>query len=222
MTHRTLPIRPNLDQLKHQAKDLLRALRRGDANALATLQTHHSKSIAPERAKLADAQHALARSYGITSWPRLVLVCRMAEAIWSDDVNAVVELVREHPKLVHEDTLGTRSSWGAPMAYAANLGRDRIIAALRDRGATDLQHAFDRACLQGRLETARQLYAMGARPERDAVMGPAETQSGEGMAFLLELGAEISDAHGSRLAHHRRLAGCGDRDRRRPALVRGR
>ncbi len=199
MTHHQLPVRPNLDQLKHQAKDLLRALRRGDADAIATLRAHHPK-IAPERAKLADAQHALARSYGVASWPRLVLVCRMTDAIWNDDVDAVVELVREHPKLMHEDVLGARSSWGAPMAYAANLGRDRIIVALRDRGATDLQHAFDRACLQGRLETARQLYAMGARPERDAFMGPAETQSGDGMAFLFELGAEISDAEGNRLA----------------------
>jgi hypothetical protein len=31
-------------------------------------------------------------------------------------------------------------------------------------------------------------------------MGPAETQNGEGMAFLLELGASISDEHGDRLA----------------------
>jgi hypothetical protein len=34
---------------------------------------------------------------------------------------------------------------------------------LRQLGAVDLQHAFDRACLQGELETAQQLYAMGAR-----------------------------------------------------------
>ncbi len=49
------------------------------------------------------------------------------------------------------------------MSYAANLGRDRIIAMLRDLGATDLPSAFDRAVLQGRIDTARRLYAMGAR-----------------------------------------------------------
>jgi hypothetical protein len=86
------------------------------------------------------------------------------------------------------------------MSYAANLGRDRIIAMLRDLGAEDAQFAFDRACLQGQLDTARLLYAMGARPALDSVMGPAETQNDAGMAFLLELGAEISDANGDRLA----------------------
>jgi hypothetical protein len=86
------------------------------------------------------------------------------------------------------------------MSYAANLGRDRILAMLHDLGAADLQHAFERACLQGRLETARQLYAMGARPLPGCVMGPAETQSGPGLALLLELGAEITDEQGDRLA----------------------
>ncbi len=61
------------------------------------------------------------------------------------------------------------------MSYAANIGQDKIIQMLRELGAVDLQHAFDRACLQGKLETAAQLYAMGARPEADAVMGPCET-----------------------------------------------
>ncbi len=46
------------------------------------------------------------------------------------------------------------------MSYAANLGRDRIIEMLRDLGAEDAQFAFDRACLQGRLDTARLLYSM--------------------------------------------------------------
>jgi hypothetical protein len=86
------------------------------------------------------------------------------------------------------------------MSYAANLGRDRIIAMLGELGATDLHSAFDRACLQGKVETARRLYAMGARPVRDSVMGPAETQCGSGLAFLLELGAAIADEHGDRLA----------------------
>jgi ankyrin repeat protein len=86
------------------------------------------------------------------------------------------------------------------MSYAAKLGRNRIVALLRELGATDLQHAFDRAAWQGQLDTARQLYAMGARPQRDAVMIAAENQNGSHMAALLELGAAISDAHGDQLA----------------------
>lgn len=200
MADRHFPVRPNLDQLKHQAKDLLKAIRRGDASALAKLQKQHPERVEPGHAKLAGAQLALARSYGLPSWPRLVLACRMTDAIWRDDAEAVRQLVLEHPRLLHEDARGVEGNWGPPMSYAANLGRDQIVALLRDLGATDLQHAFDRACLQGKVDSARRLYAMGARPVPGSLMGPAETQSGSGMAFLLELGAEISDGHGDRLA----------------------
>jgi len=200
MPDRHLPVRPNLDQLRHQAKDLLRAIRRGDRSALAELKRHHPGSVEPGQVKLADAQLVLARSYGVSSWPRLVQACRMTDAICRDDVEAVRELVLKHPRLLHEDARGVAGNWGPPMSYAANLGRDRIVAMLSDLGATDLQHAFDRACLQGRIETARRLYEMGARLEPGAVMGPAETQSGAGMEFLLRLGAAISDEHGDALA----------------------
>jgi hypothetical protein len=200
MPDRHFPVRPDLEQLKHQAKDLLRAVKRGDPSAAAELQKHHPEPVDPKDAKLADAQLALARSYGLPSWPRLVLACRMTGAIWRDDVDTVRELVSKHPRLLHEDARGVKGNWGPPMSYAANLGRDRIIAMLRGLGATDLQSAFDRACLQGQVETARQLFAMGARPAIDSVMGPAETQNAPGMELLLELGAAISDEHGDRLA----------------------
>jgi ankyrin repeat protein len=197
---RHFPVRPNLEQLKHQAKDLLRAIRHGDLAALAALQKHHSRPVKPENAKLADAQLVLARSYGLPSWPRLVIACRMTDAIWRSDVETVRDLVSRDPRLLHEDARGVRGNWGPPMSYAANLGQDRIIQMLRELGADDVQFAFGRACLQGRLETARQLYAMGARPQPGEVMGPCETQSGAGLAFLLELGAPLSDAHGDRMA----------------------
>jgi hypothetical protein len=86
------------------------------------------------------------------------------------------------------------------MSFAANLGQDRIVTMLRELGADDLQHAFERACLQGRIGTARRLYAMGARPVRGSVMGPCETLSDTGLALQLELGAELYDANGSALA----------------------
>ena len=84
------------------------------------------------------------------------------------------------------------------MTYAANLGRARIIAMLRGLGAADLQSSFDRACLQGQVETAKMLQAMGARPDPDAVMGPCETLNADGLAFLLGLGVPLADAHGDR------------------------
>ena len=71
---------------------------------------------------------------------------------------------------------------------------------MRDLGADDVLFAFERAALQGRLDTARLLHGMGARPTAGSVMGPAETLSGAGLAFLLELGAPLTDEHGDRLA----------------------
>lgn len=97
MPDRHFPVRPDLEQLKHQ----------------------------PEEAKLSDAQLALARAYGLPSWPRLVLACRMTGVIWRDDADVVRELVLKHPRLLHEDTRGVLGNWGPPMSYAANLGRDQ-------------------------------------------------------------------------------------------------
>ena len=51
---RDLPAHPNFDQLKKQAKALLRTLREKRADATR-----------------ADAQHAVAREYGFASWPKL-------------------------------------------------------------------------------------------------------------------------------------------------------
>ena len=201
MSERHLPVRPSLNQLKHQAKDLLCFLHQGDVSAIADLQQYHSKNLSPADAKLSDAQLILARSYGNASWPRLVLSCRLIDAIWKDDVTTVRELILKNPRLLNDNARGTEHcNWGPPMSYAANLGRDQIIDMLHGLGAEDMQKALDRAILQSRIDTARKLFAMGARPEPGAIMGPAETQSGKGMAFLLELGAEIADEKGDRLA----------------------
>ncbi len=202
MTERRFPVRPNLEQLKHQAKDLLRGLRRGDPSAAAELQQHHPEHIPPGAAKLADAQLALARSYGLPSWPRLVLACRMTDAIWRDDAQAVRALVLQHPHLLHEEVTVKKSNWGPPMTYAANLGRDRIITMLRELGATDLEWAMGRAVLQGQIGTARMLHALLGAPRLpdDALGGPAYTLSATGTALVLELGGRVCDENGRRLA----------------------
>jgi hypothetical protein len=200
MADRHFPVRPNLDQLKHQAKDLLRAVKRGDPPAVAEFQRNHPEAIVLATAKLADAQLALARSYAFPSWPRLVTACRMTDAIWRADAGAVRELVLKDPRLLAEHAGRPHGHWGPPMSYAANLGRDEIVRMLRELGAADFQYAFVRACLQGRLETARLLHAMGARAIAGTVMGPCETHCDAGLALLLEMGAEFCDERGDRVA----------------------
>ncbi|MDR3689571.1 MAG: hypothetical protein P4L46_09350 [Fimbriimonas sp.] len=197
MSYRHLPVRPNLEQLRHQAKDYLRLLQQEDPATIADFREHHPSPPSSADAKLADAQLALARSYRVPSWRRLVMACQMTDAIWRGDVDAVKRLVLKEPKLLHETARGTPdSNWGPPMSYAANVGQNEIIEMLRSLGADDLNHAFDRACLQGRIETARMLHTMGAVPGDDCLLWTCETQNPAGMKFLMELGLPFVDKSG--------------------------
>ena len=216
MPQRRLPVRPDLDQLKRQAKELLRALRRGDPDAIAEFDAFHPKPPPPELARLADAQLALARAYQGPSWPRLVDACRLADAIWNDDREALKRLIARRSDLLREPVLIRESNWGPPLSYAANLGRDGIIEILHQAGADDLAKAFNRAVLQGRIATARKLHAMAGLPPMpdDALQDPAYTLSVEGTDLVLELGARVVDADGRCLAPIATVLGTDSRDPR--------
>ncbi len=77
MVPRELPARPNLEQLKKQAKSLLHAAQARDRDALqrfAALPEFSGKSIDEIDATdlaLHDAQSVIAREYGFPSWPAL-------------------------------------------------------------------------------------------------------------------------------------------------------
>jgi ankyrin repeat protein len=194
MPVRRLPVRPDLEQVQRQAKELLRAIHAGDASAVAELRQRHPEPVDPAAAKLADAQLVLARSYEAASWTRLVHAVRLAEAIWRDDAEAVRALVSGNPALIREQVLIRQdSNWGRPMTYAANLGRNAIIRVLREMGATDLESAAGRAALQGHPDTVRLLFDMsGSAPiENWSLAGPAYTLNVEGTAVMLTLGARI-------------------------------
>ena len=62
---RSLPDRPDLAQLRRQAKELLHAARAGEQGAEARIRQ------ASDRQDLAAAQLALAREYGYSSWGQL-------------------------------------------------------------------------------------------------------------------------------------------------------
>ncbi len=203
MPARRLPVRPDLDQLRRQAKELLRAIHAGEAAAIAELRAYHPNPVPPPKARLADAQLVLARSYEASSWTRLVQAVQLVDAIWRDDLEAVRRLVTSNPTLIHEPALIRKdSNWGPPMTYAANVGRDRIITLLHGLGATDLQSAMGRAALQSKIGTAKMLHAMlgGPVPPDDSLGGPAYTLSVEGTALLLALGARVHDDDGRLLA----------------------
>ena len=60
-----LPPHPDLDQLRRQAKDLLRAAQHGDTDAVERLHAVSNHLI------LDSAQLVLAREHGFRSWARL-------------------------------------------------------------------------------------------------------------------------------------------------------
>jgi hypothetical protein len=216
MPVRRLPVRPDLEQLHRQAKELLRAIHAGDSNAIVVLREHNPQSIDPAAAKLADAQLVLARTYGASSWTRLVHAVRLADAIWRDDLEGVRELITQNAALIHEHVLvRTDSNWGPPMTYAANLGRDRIIRLLHGHGAKDLESAAGRAALQGEADTVRMIHDLAGRPLKDwSLAGPAYTLSVEGTAVLLTLGARVVGPEG---VDHNTMEHLLGTDSRRPA-----
>ncbi len=69
-----LPDRPDLAQLRTQAKELRRRVQSGDPAALAEVTEHHpdgAAASAEAEFRLADAQLVVARSFGFPSWARL-------------------------------------------------------------------------------------------------------------------------------------------------------
>ena len=75
---KSLPSRPNLEQLKNQAKDLLKSLKSGNPDAIERIRENHARwsgALEPEmnvaELSLIDAQLVIAREYGSTNWPKL-------------------------------------------------------------------------------------------------------------------------------------------------------
>ena len=78
MPTKRLPPRPNLEHLKHQAKDLLNDRRSGELSALQRIREFHPRfagladsAIHRGAYTLSDAQLTIAREYGFASWARL-------------------------------------------------------------------------------------------------------------------------------------------------------
>lgn len=95
---REWPHRPDFDQFKRQAKELLKAWRAGEPNAVAEVQRYDQ---APDLAAFAlhDAQRVLARSYGFPSWQKLKSYVQTIHPYWrplepksNNDANRLLRL----------------------------------------------------------------------------------------------------------------------------------
>jgi uncharacterized protein len=115
-----LPVHANLEQLRHQAKDLLRAARAGDADALRRI------NVVSDRAQLVSAQLALAREYGFPSWRRLKSEVERREILTSRDLSRLRRLLAEEPELARIKMEHWRDHKQAlPLGFMAMLRFDR-------------------------------------------------------------------------------------------------
>ena len=99
----------NLEQLKHQAKDLLRAFKAGESAAVSQVDANY-RGANPETFALHDAQLVIARINGFHSWPKLKAfveganVRALIDAVKAGDEPAVREMLRRRPELAHGGT----------------------------------------------------------------------------------------------------------------------
>jgi len=118
-----LPARPDLDQLRHQAKELLRAAQRDDPEATARIRAVSEQII------LSSAQLALAREHGFASWAKLRLEVERRDVLNSRDLSRLTRLLAKHPGLV---TSGLEhwadSARGDPLGYITMMrfNHDRL------------------------------------------------------------------------------------------------
>jgi uncharacterized protein len=127
-----LPARPDFDQLRNQAKDLLQAAKRGDGQALDRIRA------VSERVTLASAQLALAREYGFPSWPKLKLEVERRKILDDRDVGRLTALLSDEPALA----TSSMEHWcdhprgASPLGYTAMLRYDTAEGTWRDVSGT--------------------------------------------------------------------------------------
>jgi ankyrin repeat protein len=133
----TLPTNPDLDQLRRQAKDLLRAAQAGDTDAIARIRR------VSDTLTLAAAQLALAREYGFASWPRLKdevaartlalaeLADEFCQASVGGNMRRAARLLEETPALANYN-LATATVLGDADRVRAELNRDPTLATRAD------------------------------------------------------------------------------------------
>jgi uncharacterized protein len=123
-----LPSRPDLEQLRHQAKDLLRSAKSGDEAALEKIGT------VSDRVTLASAQLAVARDYGFAGWAALKREVERREILDSRDLRRLTAMLAEDPQLAATEM----EHWcdhprgASPLGYVAMLRYDTSTGEWRD------------------------------------------------------------------------------------------
>jgi ankyrin repeat protein len=122
MNTKHLPARPNLEQYKKQAKELLKAYRSADVETIRRVKRSHPRfeklsepGFEISKFALADAQLVIAREHGFESWPKFTkrievmnseiaalanpLAAFIEAAIWHGTLEAAETILAEHPEI---------------------------------------------------------------------------------------------------------------------------
>ncbi|HYK21364.1 MAG TPA: hypothetical protein VEV42_11560, partial [Pyrinomonadaceae bacterium] len=147
-----LPERPSLPQLRKQAKELLKQLRKHDPSATERLHKYKANVSDPI---LADAQFVLAREHGFESWPKLVHHIQAAQ--YSD--------VKQHVRIA-EDLVSVYNSADPEAAARLNdlfhstLNIEQIRDFIRDKlfNLPDAQQRLNNFTLSDAEDVVARLY----------------------------------------------------------------
>lgn len=170
-----LPERPNLEHLRSQAKDLLKAYRSGDDSA-----TKRLSQVAEPPFALSHAQLAVSREYGFQSWSKLVseveailslqgiddaVAAKYVQACLSDRIDSIKRMLELYPSLPRYSALTSLVSGEFPTEPLDP------ISPLGEEGWRPLEYACYSRIHQavpgrydGQLECARRLLDSGADP----------------------------------------------------------
>jgi ankyrin repeat protein len=148
MSARALSTRPNLEQYKKQAKELVKAWKTGDAVTLSRIGEQHPRLSASsdadlQRARftLSDAQFIIAREHGFDSWPKFAAhiesmtgqpqsseIWKLAErAVAGGDASTLAALLRDHGEILR--TAPVQSTWWGGLAPDYSMGDARAVIA---------------------------------------------------------------------------------------------
>jgi ankyrin repeat protein len=224
-----LPVRSDVDQLRHQAKDLLRAAKSGDAVAFARIRTVSNRLL------LASAQLAVAREYGFPSWRRLRAEVERRVILNSRDLTRLEALLADDPALAGMKMEHWSDHHGAePLGYIAMLrfdarrlglprdlpGTGAVARALPAAGAPvdgrpgDPETPLITAASYGDAEVARVLIESGAALDATAAPNAGGVPGGTALLHAAVFGiTEVVDvlvAAGAQIHGIEQAAAAGD------------
>src|SRR5215813_5713220 len=132
-----LPGRPHIDQLRRQARELLRAAAANDEVALRRIRAVSQKQ------SLSAAQLAIAREYGFASWPKLRAEVLRRQAGTEPDAGAVAIAETAPSTETASASESAPKSWQDMREWCARLLESRTgqgVAAWNERIAAGTPH----------------------------------------------------------------------------------